>query len=67
MAHIEGLEERMSRFDHELLRCLDEAGSAAALRLLQTLPEIDLMGAAMLLVEIGDDMSVFGSAQKLAS
>ena len=37
------------------------------LQLLQTLPGIDLMGAAMLLVEIGGDMSVFGSAQRLAS
>ncbi len=37
------------------------------LQLLQTLPGIDLMGAAMLLVEIGADMSVFGSAQRLAS
>lgn len=67
MAHIEELEQRMARFDQELLRCLDEAGYTAPLRLLQTLPGIDLMGAAMLLVEIGDDMSVFGSAQKLAS
>lgn len=66
MAHIEELEERMARFDQELLRCLDEAGYAAPLRLLQTLPGIDLMGAAMLLVEIWDDMSVVGSAQKLA-
>ena len=37
------------------------------MRLLQTLPGIDLMGAAMLLVEIGSDMGVFGSAQRLAS
>jgi transposase len=35
------------------------------LRLLQTLPGIDLIGAAMLVVEIGSDMSVFGSAQQL--
>ncbi|MDA0629650.1 IS110 family transposase, partial [Acinetobacter baumannii] len=37
------------------------------LRLLQTLPGIDEQGAAMLLVEIGADMSVFGSAERLAS
>ena len=67
MAHIEELEQRMERFDHELLRCLQEVGYAAPLLLLQTLPGIDLMGAAMLLVEIGGDMSVFGSAQRLAS
>ena len=37
------------------------------LNLLQTLPGIDRVGAAMLLVEIGSDMSVFGSAERLAS
>ena len=67
MAHIEELEQRIARFDAELLRSLVGAGYEAALRLLQTLPGIDLIGAAMLLVEIGSDMSVFGSAQRLAS
>ncbi|UUZ69701.1 IS110 family transposase [Polaromonas sp. P2-4] len=67
MAHIEEIEARMARFDQELLRCLVDAGYGPALQLLQTLPGIDLMGAAMLLVEIGADMSVFGSAQRLAS
>ena len=37
------------------------------LNLLQTLPGIDIQGAAMLLVEIGADMDVFGSAERLAS
>jgi transposase len=64
MAHIEELEARMARFDAE---CLHEAGYGVSLQLLQTLPGIDLMGAAMLLVDIGSDMSVFGSAQRLAS
>jgi len=67
MEHVEALEERIARFDAELLRCLREAGYRVPLQLLQTLPGIDLMGAAMLLVEIGADMSVFGSAQRLAS
>lgn len=67
MAHIEELEARMVRFDAELLNALRDAGYEGALRLLQTLPGIDQMGAAMLLVEIGADMSVFGSAQQLAS
>ena len=35
--------------------------------LLQTMPGIDLLGAAMLLVEIGTDMDSFGSAERLAS
>ena len=42
-------------------------GKASALCYALHLPGIDLMGAAMLLVEIGGDMSVFGSAQRLAS
>ena len=67
MAHIEELEARMVRFDQALLSSLVEAGYQVPLQLLQTLPGIDLMGAAMLLVEIGADMSVFGSAQRLAS
>lgn len=67
LAHIEELESRMARFDAQLLSALRDAGYGDALTLLQTLPGIDLMGAAMLLVEIGSDMNVFGSAQKLAS
>ena len=62
-----GIEARMTRFDQELLRCLIEAGHEWSLQLLQTLPGVDVIGAAMLLVEIGDDMNVFCSAQRLAS
>ncbi|MDD5029438.1 MAG: IS110 family transposase [Rhodoferax sp.] len=67
MDHIEYLETEIACFDAELLRCLREAGYTNPLQLLQTMPGIDLIGAAMLLVEIGGDMSVFGSAQRLAS
>jgi len=35
--------------------------------LLQTLPGVDLIGAAMLLVEIGNNMDAFGSADRLCS
>jgi transposase len=65
MAHIEELEARMRRFEQTLL-----AGLAAwepQLVLLQTLPGVDRIGAAMLLVEIGTDMDSFASAEKLAS
>lgn len=65
MAHIEELEARMVRFEHELLQGLTMWRPQLAL--LQTIPGIDLMGAAMLLVEIGADMDSFGSAEKLAS
>lgn len=65
MAHIEELEARMARFEHALLQGLTVW--QPQLVLLQTIPGIDLMGAAMLLVEISADMDSFGSAEKLAS
>lgn len=65
MRHIEEIEARIARFDTRLLDGL--AGEANMLALLQTLPGVDLIGAAMLLVEIGTDMDAFGSADRLAS
>jgi transposase len=65
MRHIEEIEARIARFDARLLDGL--AGEANMLALLQTLPGVDLIGAAMLLVEIGTDMDAFGSADRLAS
>jgi transposase len=65
MAHVEELETRIARFDAYLLDHL--ADKANSLALLQTLPGIDRIGAAMLLVEIGDDMTVFCRADRLAS
>jgi transposase len=65
LRHIEELEARIARFD---ARLLDELASEHnALALLQTLPGVDTVGAAMLLVEIGSDMSVFGTSDRLAS
>lgn len=65
MRHIEEIEARIARFDIRLLEGL--AGEQNALALLQTLPGVDRIGAAMLLVEIGADMKAFGSADRLAS
>lgn len=65
MAHVEEIEARIARFDAHLLENL--AAEANTLALLQTLPGVDRMGAAMLLVEIGSDMSIFGRADRLAS
>lgn len=65
MAHIEYLEATMARFDGRLLASLKPW--QLQLTLLQTLPGVDLIGAAMLLVEIGPDMSSFKSAERLAS
>ena len=40
---------------------------AWAHQLLQTIPGIDEIAAAMILIEIGDDMARFGCAERLAS
>lgn len=65
MQHIEEIEQRIARFDQCLLTGLKDEHNW--LVLLQTLPGVDLIGAAMLLVEIGNDMDAFGSADRLAS
>ena len=65
LAHIEYLEATMARFEQQLLDGL--VPWEPQLRLLETVPGIDRMGAAMLLVEIGTDMDSFGSAERLAS
>ena len=65
LRHVEEIEARIARFDARLLTELKDARNALAL--LQTLPGVDLIGAAMLLVEIGTDMTAFGSADRLAS
>ncbi len=65
MDHIQGLEARIVRYDAELLKGLE--GLKWAVDLLQTIPGIDTIGAAMLIVEIGVEMEAFGSPERLAS
>ncbi len=65
MTHIEELEVRINTFQKTLIQGLSPCKTA--LQCIQTIPGIDEMGAAMILVEIGDDMSAFGSASRLAS
>lgn len=65
MLHIEELEARIARFERTLIQGLH--AWAPQLVLLQTIPGIDQMGAAMLLVEISAEMQNFGSAERLAS
>lgn len=68
MQNVEYFEAQIKQFDAHLLSELcKDASAAQALRLLQTLPGVDIQGAAMLLVEVGFDMSVFGSAERLSS
>ena len=65
MRHIDEIEARIARFDARLLSELES--ERYILALLQTIPGVDLIGAAMLLVEIGIDMDVFGNPDRLAS
>lgn len=65
MQHIEEIEARIARFDARLLAELESERNTLAL--LQTIPGVDLIGAAMLLIEIGTDMDAFGSPDRLAS
>jgi transposase len=67
MQHIEQLEQRIARLDQDQYLLEGLQPWQPQLKLLQTIPGIDEQGAAMLLVEIGADMSVFGSAERLAS
>ena len=54
MQHIEQIEQRVAGMDRHLLAAL--APWQPKLNLLQTVPGVDLIGAAMLLVEIGAHM-----------
>ena len=53
MHHIEDLEARIARFDARLLAELQSERNSLAL--LQTIPGVDLIGAALLIVEIGTE------------
>jgi transposase len=63
-AHIRFLHGQRADLEHRLLAGVQPY--EAALTLLMTIPGIDHLAAARLLVEIGDDMNAFGSAGCLA-
>lgn len=67
LGHIAFLEQSIAKFDARLIAHLDSPEEKNALALLQTVPGIDLIGAAMLLVEIGANMALFAGADHLAS
>jgi transposase len=60
-----GLEKKIFRLEEFLFECLRPYNKA--LDLLETIPGLDRTAAAILLVEIGPDMEVFGSPERLAS
>lgn len=64
-SHLRDLEARQAKLDAYLVEAMQPY--AWAHRLLQTIPGIDEIAAAMILVEIGDDLTRFGSADRLAS
>lgn len=65
MNHIRDLEAQIGKFDNQLLKELSPY--RWALEFLQTIPGIDEIGAAMLIVEIGVEMEAFGNADRLSS
>ena len=64
-AHIEALQGQIVQLDTYLLAAMQPY--AWAHLLLQTIPGIDEIAAALILIEIGDDMGRFGCAERLAS
>lgn len=64
-SHIRDLEARRAKLDTYLIDAM--APYAWAFQLLQTIPGIDAIAAATILIEIGDDMTRFASAERLAS
>ena len=64
-AHIETLHAELAQLDRYLLDAMQPVAWAHCL--LQTIPGIDQIGAALILIEIGDDVSRFGCAERLAS
>ena len=64
-AHIETLHAELAQLDRYLLDAMQPYAWAHGL--LQTIPGIDQIGAALILIEIGDDVSRFGCAERLAS
>ena len=62
--HIDTLETQLADLEHRLFDQLKPY--EAAVQLLLTIPGIDRLSAAKLLVEIGVDMAAFGTADRLA-
>lgn len=64
-AHIDLLDRELAELDAYLLAAM--VPYQWAHRLLQTIPGIDQVASALILIEIGDDMTRFGCADRLAS
>lgn len=64
-AHINILQSELAELDAYILSAMQPYSHAH--RLLQTIPGIDQIASALILIEIGDDMTRFGSADRLAA
>lgn len=62
--HLRYLQQQLAELERELITRL--APQRPAMELLMTMPGVDTLAAAKLIVEIGTDMSAFGSADKLS-
>ena len=65
LKHMAFLEEQIDALDRTLIAAMKPY--EWAWKLLQTIPGLDEISSAMILIEIGDEMSRFGSAARLAS
>jgi transposase len=63
--HIEALQAELAAIDTYLLEAMQPYAWAHGL--LQTIPGIDRTAAALILIEIGEDMGRFGSPERLAA
>ena len=63
--HIRWLEAHMAELDGQVVTAMEPYRDSW--HLLRTIPGIDQLGAAMLLVEMGDDMERFGSKERLSA
>jgi transposase len=63
--HIQGLQREIQEIDRQVFTAMEPYKEEW--RLLQTIPGMDQTSAAMLLIEIGVDMSRFGSRERLSS
>jgi transposase len=63
--HIDLLEQSLTELDAYILGAMMPYQWAH--RLLQTIPGIDQIASALILIEIGDDMTRFGSADRIAA
>jgi transposase len=62
--HVETLQRELAEIDRFLLAAMQPY--AWAHQLLQTIPGVDEIAAALILIEIGEDMARFGCAERLA-